>query len=949
VAITTISGAGSSDLTTLQGTELADTFALTANSLFIEAKEGADTVTAANAVDAITAEAGDGNDSLTFSGALTNANIDLGVGNDITSFQDFAGTLTGGSGNDTIDVNRGAASSQIKSGAGSDTFTFDTTLASSKVWGNSDDDTITVTGGTTGSTIFGGRQEDAINIAAATDSKIRGDKGNDTITVTGNLSGVVIQGNADNDQIIVSSASVSNSTVFGGQGADNLDISGGAMLVRGDDGADDIDITGNARYTISGGSGNDAIDSSSTSAVKFFGGKGNDAITSTGVTGSGNHVFSGDAGNDTLTGADDAESFDGGTGNDTITGGGGADTVFGKAGTDSIDVTGGAAAKLNILGGADNDTILVVAADLAVDDVIKGEAGSRDVLSFSASSGNIADAQFKGVSGIEALRFSGAQAASTFTLGANAQSAGITEVNLTGGTGGLTQTVNASGYTSAVNLNLRGGATNGSIFTAGSGKDALTLAASGGVASTLTGGAGIDTFTIANTGTTAVSDLGTGGADVFDIATTSGVVTFTVAANYTASVASKNNGALTDGLVNGSGFDVNLEAITTGGFGYVVTGTAASATLRGSGLADSITGGAATDSIFGSTGNDTLNGNGGNDTVRGGTGDDIIVADTTEVGALDSIDGGTGNDTIQLRNGTAAFAATLDMDRITNVLDISSNGVGAGGADVTLTFSPIAETTSQTVVINATSLTAGNGDLVIAGTTANDANGAGNSTTAFNITGGAANDTIRGGLGADTITSGAGVDIIVGGGGADQIAMGTAGVVETAIMTTAITMDTVTGYVSTSDLVHISRGQMNLAGGSSTGVTTNTGGTSLPGTNTLSVFLVVDTGSGGDTALTAGTLINLTVTGGYADLATAAAAVTGTNGIKTHATLGMAAGDSIAFQYENSTTSTFRVGTITFDSIVGAGISIAAADVTLREVVDAGTTELVAADVVFIA
>ena len=48
MAITTLSGASSSDYTTLLGTELADTFALDTDKVHVEGLEGGDTVTAPN-------------------------------------------------------------------------------------------------------------------------------------------------------------------------------------------------------------------------------------------------------------------------------------------------------------------------------------------------------------------------------------------------------------------------------------------------------------------------------------------------------------------------------------------------------------------------------------------------------------------------------------------------------------------------------------------------------------------------------------------------------------------------------------------------------------------------------------------------------------------------------------------------------------------------------------
>ena len=68
MAITTQPGASSSDLTTLLGTSAADTFALGDSGLYVDGLAGADTVTAADALDKITVVSGDDNDQLTFSG-----------------------------------------------------------------------------------------------------------------------------------------------------------------------------------------------------------------------------------------------------------------------------------------------------------------------------------------------------------------------------------------------------------------------------------------------------------------------------------------------------------------------------------------------------------------------------------------------------------------------------------------------------------------------------------------------------------------------------------------------------------------------------------------------------------------------------------------------------------------------------------------------------------------
>jgi Ca2+-binding RTX toxin-like protein len=772
VAITTIPGASGSDLTTLTGTELADTLVLTANSLYIDSKAGADTVTAASALDKLTALVGGDADSLTFSGDLTNANLDLGDGNDITSFADFSGSLEGGTGNDLIDVNRAAEKSTIKGGTGNDTFTFDTTVDSSLIWGNSDDDTVTITGATTGSTVYGGKQQDVITVAAATNSKIRGDKGNDTITVTGSLSNVVIQGNGDVDQINVSSASATKSTVFGGQGADDINITGaGAVVVRGDKGGDDIDITANGKYTVEGGAGADNIDSNSTKAGKYYGGDDNDTITIDGSVSSGQNYASGDAGNDNITGGTGGDSIDGGVGKDTLTGGGGSDTIYGKAGADSIDVSGATAGKLNVLGGADNDTIVVLESTLNTDDVIKGELGT-DSLKMATTDGLI-DTQFKGVSSVETVLINGITAGATVTFGSNAQSAGITKIDtgaIAANADAADYIVDATSYSSAVSLTITGSKLdNDKDLRGGGGADTINSGAAGQTFMTGKGGVDLFAFTTTHAGNT-VTDLS--GTDNLTLSALSGTVTATVSADLVSGVATKNQAALAKATLTSNGFDVNMSAVTAGANGFIITNSGLAATLQGSALNDSITGGIGSDSLKGNDGADIFVAGLGSDTVSGGAGNDTITTSATgtaEMTALDSIDGGTGTDIFQINaavTASAAATATVDMDRISNLLTFKTSGIGDNGENQTIVFSPIAETTAQTVVVDASTLdSAGDSaDLVLT-------NNAASATTVFSVTGGSGADTIAGSNGKDTITGGAGADVIDAGAGADDITL----------------------------------------------------------------------------------------------------------------------------------------------------------------------------------
>ena len=121
----------------------------------------------------------------------------------------------------------------------------------------------------------------------------------------------------------------------------------------------------------------------------------------------------------------------------------------------------------------------------------------------------------------------------------------------------------------------------------------------------------------------------------------------------------------------------------------------------------------------------------------------LLISATGKQVAGDFFDGGLGTNNIVVANADDVMAAEFDMDNIDDVLTIETTGTGktGGSDDVTLTFSAITETTAQTVVVDGTSLTAG--DLIVT-------NNAASTTTKFNITGGGVTDTIAGSNAADT-------------------------------------------------------------------------------------------------------------------------------------------------------------------------------------------------------
>jgi Ca2+-binding RTX toxin-like protein len=916
VAITTQPGAGSTDLTTLLGTELADTFTLKSNNLYVDGLAGADTVTAAGAVEKITVVSGGDNDTLTFSGELLSSSLTLGQGADKVTFQDFGGSIFGGEGNDTLTqgATRTVTGALLRGDAGNDNISV-TNLTNSTINANSDDDTVTVTGASTNSSIFGGRQRDTITVKDASGGLIRGDANEDKIEVTGTISGVVINGNAADDQIIISATKVSNSSIHGGGGKDNIDISSAqASLVFGDKGNDDIDVTSSQTHTVHGGDGNDSIDSNSTKAQSIDGGTGKDVITLTGIAASSAvHTVIGGTGADSVTGTTGKESLDGGTDADTLVSAGGNDTILGRAGADLITL--GAAGKVEIRGGADNDVIELVAAQLTFEDTIKGDNGTDTIAlvgtaaNFDMTAANsVASKSFDNISTVETLAFGTKNTSytvatnATITLSSKAQTAGIRTIDakLTAGADDDLLTVNASKFSSSANLTFIGSDDEDvkAVFTGGAGNDTFTTGkASETRGETLTGGNGVDTFNIKASGVdTEIEDLGKGGADVLVVTSAAAGVNADVTVDWVATSATSNTKSLADvAFTVTSGIDVNVGA-ATGSFGYDINAgsNALASTLQGSAFNDSIDGGNAADSLIG---------NGGNDTIAGGTGADSINAGA---GADKITDAGSGADVITYDSGTT--------------IDIQNTSTGA----VTLTATKTGATVTATAGVRTLTAATSTAAVKLDGTSA----GANKVT----YTGGTGNDTIIGGAGADALDGTSGNDTITGGLLADTISIGTGA--NQIVFTGGVTADAIVGFTS-DDVGAFDLSELETASATD-GATTldfiNGSAASVSAGDTISIQAVVDAGI----TLASGTNVLSYTSSAVANgdaLETKLEALTFTNGSATVAT-----SDAFIIQYEDSDTSKFSYAVASIQTGVGAGIRIAA-----WEVDDIAATDLTSA------
>ena len=104
MTITTIHGIAGTDLTTLLGTELSDIFIVDEGQIYIEGRDGKDTVEIDSYLERVTIEAGEGSDNIIFSKEIDKSIVNLGEGNDTINFQNFTGSINGNEGNDELSM-----------------------------------------------------------------------------------------------------------------------------------------------------------------------------------------------------------------------------------------------------------------------------------------------------------------------------------------------------------------------------------------------------------------------------------------------------------------------------------------------------------------------------------------------------------------------------------------------------------------------------------------------------------------------------------------------------------------------------------------------------------------------------------------------------------------------------------------------------------------------------
>ncbi len=395
-----------SEFEQVHGTSRDDTIDASADAagIYIDGKDGADTIDGGLGDDTIIAGAGndevfggqgadsvnlgDGDDSFGDYGVagLGNDTVDGGAGNDFILGAGGDDSLIGGSGDDTLVGDIG--NDTVDGGAGSDR------LASTDSHGNDSfiggesasdedhllfnnwtyDDGVVVTfdgdesgtyeyvaNGHTGSfeeieRFSGTQRDDTIDGTAASDGFIVNTRGgDDSVLATGGDDRI---GGADGDD-----------TIRGADGADSIYGEAGRDVLFGDAG-DDFISAGTRDDTVEGGDGADSVEL----------GSGNDRYVDGGTDDAADTV-SGDGGADWIEGGGGDDRLDGGDDDDTLLGQAGADELIGGSGDDSLS---GGADSDTLSGGRNSDTLDGGAGSDTMsggegDDVIGGDAGD-DVL-----------------------------------------------------------------------------------------------------------------------------------------------------------------------------------------------------------------------------------------------------------------------------------------------------------------------------------------------------------------------------------------------------------------------------------------------------------------------------------------------------------------------------------------------------------------------------------------
>ena len=317
-------------------------------------------------------------DSVTLTGAAAAPTLSGGLGADQLSDLEQA-SLTGGSGDNTIDAQGFTGGPAQMDGQGGNDALIGTPAAETIV-GGAADDTITGSAGgdnldggagtgdrlketfsgntTLTNTSFNGNGADTLVSASFESASLTGGSGSDTLTATAFTGGPVsADGQGEADSLIGTAGA---DTLSGGTGtsADTLTGASGDDSLTGGDGTDLLSEQSDINFTLTDtqltGSSTDTLDGIET--AKLTGGVSANTLDASAFTGQTTLAGAGEA--DTLKGGSAADSISGDAGDDSLDGGGGADAFNGGVGADSLFTQDGVVESA-IACGADTDTATV--------------------------------------------------------------------------------------------------------------------------------------------------------------------------------------------------------------------------------------------------------------------------------------------------------------------------------------------------------------------------------------------------------------------------------------------------------------------------------------------------------------------------------------------------------------------------------------------------------------
>jgi Ca2+-binding RTX toxin-like protein len=768
VASLTLTGSGDADIVTV-----LDSGSAVSTPISFAGGGGNDQFDASLATGAVTMFGSSGSDTL--NGGSGNDLIIAGGGRDVVTGGPGNDSIVGGFGGDNLSGDGG--NDTISGGRGRDT-----------IEGGLDADLLRGGGGP--DTNHGGDGDDHIRGGGGRDV-LDGDDGPDALvggpgrdTLTGGLGDDTLTGGSGRDSL------------SGGEGDDWLVGAAGNDSMSGDAGLDRAVLSADADFTLTDllltGHGNDTIDG--LEVVQVTGGASANTIDATGLTLL-SLIFSGEGGDDTVTGGalDDtlsggegADSINGRNGNDHVSGDGGNDILQGGTGLDFVDggngddrVLGSGSSGDTLRGGMGNDTL-------------DGGAGTGDIISETGDvSFTLTATQLTGLGTDSVLNVEGAVLVGGASANAiNVSAAGL-PTTLTGGGGNDTITggtatdvlvesgdvnfmltdsgltgLGADSFMMIELVRLTGGVGN-NVLNASASSRAVTLSGGdgndtligGAAADVLNGEAGDDQLT-GNDGADALL-----AGDGFDRLVESGDNDFTLGSGSLDGAVNDTLNAFEEAELTG-GAAANTIIVTTfagavtlhGGDGNdslegttlndVLDGGPGDDTLKGEEGSDTLDGGSGADNLLGGAGNDLINGGDGNDRLRGELGTDSLLTGD------DTLDGGDGDDDIDGESGNDLISAGADFD---TVLGGSGNDSLSGGDGPDIVSGGAGDDTIDGGA-GGDDLRGDDGNDTVFGSTEDDV-----------LQGGAGNDVLDAGDGDDTIGAGSGNDSVSAGSGNDVV------------------------------------------------------------------------------------------------------------------------------------------------------------------------------------